>query len=245
MGLFNGFQRTVDSTTSVLKVVSESQTRFDIGSVALSQAGAESGAVLHGYGTSTTRAKTGTAGKKFISYYTESDATSDDSRGLYQRHYISGIGGGGEAARLYATVQNVAATTVRGAHISLDFAATGTVTGKGVALECTLHIPNQGTQTGQLSCIDLTINSDGDDSDPAGAVLSYIRIGNQGTTNGKSDVNADVNLFSIQDYTTGSGTFFQTTTTGYVLSEITNSIKIRVAGTTYHLLASTLGAQAT
>ena len=221
------------------------QTRMDGGNVAIATEGADSGAVLHGYGTSTTRVVQSTAGKKFISYYTESGATSGDSRGLYQRHYISGIGGGGEAARIFATVQNVAANTVRGAHISLNFAATGTVTGLGAALECTLHIANQGTQSGTLTALQLAINADGSTSDPSGSLLSYIRCSNQGDTTGDNDTDTDANLFNITGHSVGTGTLFQAITTGYVLSEITHSLKCIVDGTTVHLLASTLGAQAT
>ena len=241
----NGVKRVIGSSTSLLEILSQGGRRMDFGSVTLTSAGADSGAVLHGLGTSSGRVTTGTAGKKFMSYYTESSATSDDSRGFYMRHYILGVGGGGEAIRSYATVLNVAASTARGAHISLDFGATGTVTGLGVALECTLHIPNQGTQTGTLTALQLAINSDGSTSDPSGALLSYIRCSNQGDTTGDDDVDTDVNLFNITGHATGTGTLFQATTTGYVLSEITHSLKVVVGGTTLHLLASTLGAQAT
>lgn len=196
-------------------------------------------------GTSSSRIVRDTANYKFLSYYFDNGATSGDSRGMYLRQYITGIGGGGEAARIFSTVENVVGNTVRGAHISLDFAATGTVTGLGAALECTLHIPNQGTQTGTLTALQLAINSDGSSSDPSGALLSYIRCSNQGDTTGDDDVDTDANLFNITGHAVGTGTLFQVVTTAYTLGEITNSLKIVVGGTTLHLLASTTGAQAT
>src|SRR5512133_975947 len=76
-------------------------------------------ACLIGAGTSTTPAKTATANKNFLGFWTKSTATSGDSRGLYLRHYISGAGGSGEAARIYTTVNNVAGSTAHGANISL------------------------------------------------------------------------------------------------------------------------------
>lgn len=235
MGTFNGFKRVLDSATSELEVRSGGQKRFDLGNFPLVTDGADSGAVLHGMGTSTTRVVIGTANKKFVSYYTENSALSGDSRGHYIRHYISGAGGGGEAARIYGTVQNVIANTVRGAHISLDFAATGKVTGLGVALECTLHIPNQGTQSGTLAAIKLAINSDGSTSDPSGAQLSYIRVDNQGNSTGQVDVDDDAYLFDIQGHTIGSGNLVEVAVdeTSY-----SHNIRIRIGATDYYLMVA-------
>ena len=231
----NGFKRVQGSSTSLLEILSQGGRRMDFGSVTLTSAGADSGAVLHGLGTSSGRVTTGTAGKKFMSYYTESSATSDDSRGFYMRHYISGVGGGGEAIRSYATVLNVAASTARGAHISLDFGATGTVTGLGVALECTLHIANQATQNGTLAAIKLAINSDGSTSDPSGAALSYLRIDNQGDATGGIDVDDDVYLFDIQGHTIGANNLVEVAAdeSGYA-----HGIRIRVGSTEMYLMCA-------
>ena len=196
-------------------------------------------------GTSSARIVQDTANYRFLNYNFDNGATSGDSRGMYLRQFITGAGGGGDTARIFATVEDVAANTVRGAHISLNFGSTGTVTGLGVALECTLHIANQATQGGTMSPLKVAIHSDGATSDPSGSLLSYINVVNQGNTTGDDDVDTDAHLFNITGHAAGTGTFFQTVTTGYVLGEITNSIKINVGGTVYHLLASTLGAQAT
>lgn len=198
-------------------------------------------------GSSTTPASTPIAtaanSQSMVRIITGLDHTG--SYGVYFRSYIRTAGISADAFRAYGTVLDVAAGTVRGAHISLSFGSTGTVTGLGVALECTLHIANQATQAGTLAALKLAIESDGATSDPNGAQLSYIRFDNQGNTTGDDDVDTDAYLFDIQGHATGTGTLFQTVTTAYTLGEITNSLKIRVGGTVYHVLLSTTGAQAT
>lgn len=248
---FNGLQRVTGSSTSKLKVVSgngagvDAQDRVYFGSAQLAQEGANPAALLMGHGNATTRVQSASASAKFISFYTE-DTGGGDQYGAYFRHYISSAGKSDDCFRAYNTVNNVAAGTARGAHISLDFAATGTVTGLGAALEATLHIPNQATQAGTLYAVKAAINSDGATSDPSGATtLAYFAAVNQGDTTGDDDVDTDAVLIDVQGHATGTGTLFQTVTTAYTLGEITNSLKIKVGDTIYHLLASTTGAQAT
>ena len=186
-------------------------------------------------GDSSTRIVRDTANYKFLSFYFDNGATSGDTRGMYLRTYITGVGGGGESARIFTTVENVIGATARGAHISLDFGATGTVTGLGTALECTLHIPNQGTQSGTLAAIKLAINSDGSTSDPSGATLSYLRIDNQGDATGGIDVDDDVYLFDIQGHTIGANNLVEVAAdeTGYA-----HGIRIRVGSTEMYLMCA-------
>jgi hypothetical protein len=85
-----------------------------------------SAALFQGAGTSTTPISTASAGKNFIGYWTETTATSGDSRLAYLRQYFSGTGVSGETARIYSTINNKTVATggtVNGAHISLS--ATG------------------------------------------------------------------------------------------------------------------------
>lgn len=239
------FKRIVGSSGTEMGIVSDDQHRIQFGSATLANQGADTVALLHGLGTSGTPVVTDSGNVNFMGYWVQSNATSGDVRGMYTRLFLTGTGGTGEAARIYTTMKDATGSTARGAHITLDFGSTGKVTGLGAALECTLHIPNQGTQSGTLTALQLSINSDGSSSDPSGSTLSYIRTSNQGDTTGDDDVNTDVSLFNIIGHAAGAGTLFQATTTGYILSEITNSLKISVGGTTLHLLCSTLGAQAT
>lgn len=191
-----------------------------------------SGALLMGIGNSTLRATTSTADSKFLSFYVENSATSGDNRGMYLRLYHSGAGGGGEAARIFTTVQNVAAGTAHGAHVSLSFGTSGTVTGLGVAGRNTLHVPTAGAMAGTVSALQAEIYSDGSASDPAGATeISFIRVINDGNANGKADVDDDAFFFSAQGFTSGAGNVFKTgapTTLGA-------SLRVKVGATTYYL----------
>lgn len=173
------------------------------------------------------------------------DFDHDGGYGLYTRSYISTAAVSADAARVFGTVNNVAAATARGAHISLSFGATGTVSGLGVALECTLHIPDQGTQAGTMAPLKLAINSDGDDSDPSGAVLSYIRVDNQGNANGIADVDDDAFLFDIQGHTIADDNMVDAAATAFDGSDFTHGIKVRVGATTMWLVASTTNPKST
>jgi hypothetical protein len=156
-------------------------------------------------GTSSARVVEDTASNKFISLYWDCGATSGDAQGLYNRLYITGAGGGGDALRSFCTVEDVAGATARGAHISLSFGSSGTLSGLGSALTTTLHIPNSATQTGTLCSINAEIWSDGATSDPAGATLSAIRVVNGGNATGAADVDDDCALLDFSGWTAGSG----------------------------------------
>jgi hypothetical protein len=201
---------------------------------ATSAAGNTDGSLIKG-GASNAKLIQSVADNKFISFYLDNAATSGDSRGLYLRQYISGAGGGGDAARFYSTVNDVAAATVRGAHISLDFGASGTVTGLGAALECTLHIPNDATQAGTLCAIKLAVNSDGSTSDPAGSALSFIRVDNQGDATGMADVDTDAYLFDLAGFTEASGSMVSIQSAGAYPAGLVGTLKIRVGGVAYYI----------
>ncbi len=230
---FNGWRRVVDNAGSVLVATSQGQDRFQLGSAALANQGADTAALLHGLGTSTTPVQTTSGNVNFLGYWVQSDATSGDVRGMYMRLFLTGAGGTGEAARLFTTVTNVAASTARGAHISLSFAASGTVTGLGAALECTLHLNSGGTAGGNLTVLKLAVNSDGASSDPAGSVLSYIRIDNQGSA--LDDVDDDAYLFDIQGHTIGDGNLVEV-----AQAEVSyeHNIRIRVGSTIMYLMCA-------
>ena len=95
---------------------------------------AAANAILMGRGTSAKPALTSVANKCFLEFRTKSSATSGDSRGYYHRHEIGGAGGGGEALRAFAKV-TAAATTCRGAHISVDMHADGSCSGFGAGVD--------------------------------------------------------------------------------------------------------------
>lgn len=170
----------------------------------------------------------------------------DGGYGVYTRSYVRTAAISGDAARIYGTVHNVAAATARGLHASLSFSDTGTVTGLGAAIEATLHIPNQATQSGSLYAVKAAINSDGATSDPAGAtVLAYLGAVNQGNATGAADVDDDAVLVHIDGHTIGNGNLVEAVGTAYALAEFTHSIRINIGGTLYYIPVSNLAASAT
>jgi hypothetical protein len=201
---YNGWKKIIDSSYSELAAISGGQKRVELGNVALTQVGASTAALLMGMGTSSTTCKTGTASKNFLGFWTESSATSGDSRGIYFRHYISGAGGSGETGRFYTTISDVAASTAHGIHSSLSFGTSGTVTGIGCAGRFTLHVPSGGAMAGTVTALQAEIWSDAATSDPAGATtISFMRFVNGGDTDGDDDVETDAVLFDLSGFTSG------------------------------------------
>ena len=196
-------------------------------------------AILMGAGTSSDKETTGTADAKFMEFRLENTATSGDNRAMYLRFYLAGAGGGGEAARIFTTVDDVAAGTAHGAHISLNFDSTsnsGRLTGLGVAARCTLHIPSDASWTsGTLAAIQAEIYSDGTASDPDGLTkLSYIRVISDGHADGIADVDDDAYLLSINGHTIGAGNMVVAETDE---TKFSHKIRIDIGGTDYYLMA--------
>ena len=185
-------------------------------------------------GNSTTRLKTSSANTKFLQYYFENTATSGDNRAMYLRLYLSGAGSGGEAARIFTTINDVAGGTAHGAHISLNFGSTGELTGLGVAVRGTLHVPDDAGWTGgTLSAIQAEIYADGTASDPDGITeLSFIRVVNGGHTNGKADVEDDAFAFSFQGFTSATGNMIYENTT----ADSDATIRVKIGATTYYMM---------
>jgi hypothetical protein len=194
-----------------------------------------SGAVLMGLGNSTARALTDRADVNWLSFYFENTSTGTSNRGLYLREYLSGTASGGEAARIFTSVQNVVADTAHGAHISLNFGSTGKLTGLGAASRSTLHIPNDGTQQGTLTAAQVEIWSDGSDSDPAGATeVSFLRFVAGGHADGISDLQDDAFLFSVQGVSAGADgavSLFR----NVAPTTLAASLRVKVGSTSYYL----------
>ena len=185
-------------------------------------------------GNSTTRLQTSSANTKFLQYYFENTATSGDNRGMYLRLYLSGAGSGGEAARIFTTINDVACGTAHGAHISLNFASTGELTGLGVAMRATLHVPDDAGWTGgTLAAIQAEIFSDGAASDTDGLTeISFIRVVNGGNSSGIADVEDDGFLLSLQGFTSATGNMIYENTT----ADSDATIRIKIGATTYYMM---------
>lgn len=182
------------------------------------------------------------AGKIFMNWRVHNEAESGDARAMYLRLYIDGAGGGGEALRAFTTVNNVAAATAHGAHISLNFGATGTVTGQGIAMRATLHLKNEALASNvTMAAVQAEIYSDGASSDPGGStLLSFFRAVNDGHANGKADVDDDAVLLEIIGATAGAAHMFATgLTPATVYGNLSASLKIRVGSTLYYIPLAT------
>lgn len=194
-----------------------------------------SAALLMGLGTPSAPAATDVADGKFLSFYLENTATSGDNRAMYLRLYTSGAGGGGDALRVFHTVNNVAAATAHGAHISLNFGTTGTVTGQGIAMRATLHMPSTALASNvTMSAVQAEIYSDAATSDPGGStLLSYFRVVNGGDATGGADVDDDAVLFDIQGHTIATGNMVAASATE---ANYSHSVKVRVNSTLYYMM---------
>lgn len=188
-------------------------------------------------GSSSNRVKSGDANVKFFEFRVESSATSGDNRAIYNRLYLTGAGGGGESLRSFTTVEDVAAGTAHGAHLSLNFGDSGSVTGLGVAGRNTLHIPDDASWApGTVAALQAEIYSDGAASDTDGATeVSFLRFVNDGNANGIADVDDDANLFVITGGAIASGNMVQADTDE---TKFSHKIRVKVHGTTMYLMAA-------
>jgi hypothetical protein len=190
-------------------------------------------------GTSGTPIATSTAGYNFAQVYGSSTATSGDARAVYARLYIAGAAGSGEAVRSFTTVNNVAAATAHGAHCSLSFGTTGSLTGLGAAVRGTVHIPN-AMSGGTLASVQAEVYGDGASSSVSGLTeFSFFRVVADGSDPAvKATVDTSGYLFSVQGLTVGSGKLFQANTA----SAATHALRIKVGETPYYIMLTDTGA---
>lgn len=192
-------------------------------------------------GTSSVPIVEDTANYKFVSFYCDDGATSGDARAIYNRLYITGAGGGGESLRSFTTVNNVAGATAHGAHISLSFGTSGSVTGQGVAMRSTLHMPSTALSASNVtySAVQAEIYSDATTSDPAGNKLSFVRLVNGGDATGGADVDDDAAAFEFSGFTVGDGNVIASKAAA-ACPNVTYSIRIRLPdGSAAYLYAGT------
>ncbi len=188
----------------------------------------ESAALLHGGGTSAAPEETSTANLNFLGYWTKTTATSGDSRGLYLRHYLSGVTGGagyGDAIRAYCTVTGTGYGFASGIHATMQINAAATVTGSGAGLRATLAAAAETrTLAGKLSAAQ--IDSDVAAGNTLPTVHGFIRFVDNGA----------VRLSNLAVIPTASnGTVFATHTT----ESMSHSIRIvDEAGTAYYIMCA-------
>lgn len=217
---------TVTASKAVVVGTKKDVDHLQFGSAATSVA------ILHGAGLAGTPETTAAANQNFQGYWTQSTATSGDSRGAYIRHYFSGAGGSGEALRAYGTVNNVAAAgTVNGAHVSLSLAgASAAISGSANALRATLDFAAAvGVVGGTVAVIRADSNIAAGPTIPAGT--AFIAVDNVGTQ--KLDyllnvTNASTTMFAEA----GTGANSAGAAGGGVAAKV---LKVAVGGTDYWL----------
>jgi hypothetical protein len=185
--------------------------------------------LLAGAGSSADPATTATADKKFLGFYTQSTATSGDSRFIYAQHFLGGAGATGDCARFFTKVNATGVAGAFGLHATVqiqDDATTG-ITGLATGGRCTLAAEaDTRTLGGTLAA--LQVDSDIGANNTVGAATSFIRVADN------SSVKIP-NLFSIA---TGSSVY-NTETPTTVDASLT--IYIEGVGTRYIPIYTTLG----
>ncbi len=196
------------------------------------------GAILKA-GTSSATITSATADTKFIQLYCTSSATSGDNRGIYNRLYMTGVGGGGESLRSYTDV-SVACGTAHGAHISLGFGESttvGSITGLGVAVRGTLGIPSGAMPSGgTYAAIQPEIYCFGASATVAAVTeLSFIRCSNAGNATGVGLVDDKAYLLVLDGGAIASGNIVESSATE---ANYAYSIRVKLAGTVMYLMAA-------
>jgi hypothetical protein len=189
-------------------------------------------ALLFGSGASADRSTTATASKNFVGFWTESTATSGDSRGLYWRHYFAGAGGSGEALRAYATIDGVTVATggtVNGAHISLDAVGAGAkVSGAAHAVRLTFGIAAAATALGG-TCAVAKVETDIKTGATVPPKMAYLRFEDSGDT-GLDYLFATATLSTALVANAGTGANSAAVSTGGVAAK---ALKVNIGGTDY------------
>lgn len=194
-------------------------------------------AVALGSGTAADPIVMASANTNAVEFRASTTATTagSDSRGLYLRLYFDGATtGGGEAARIFSTV-NAAVGTARGAHVSLNFGASGAVSGLGTASTHTLHL-NAGTPTGAMAPIESEFYLETATSAPP-SVHGLFWGAISGDATNKAAVKNLLYLSGVQVTAASSGVA-DMVTTGCADSTSDVEIKVNIAGTNYWLLAT-------
>jgi hypothetical protein len=192
-----------------------------------------------GAGTAATAVSLTSAAKVF-EVYGNSTATSGDSRAIYTRLWLSGAAGSGESLRAFTTVNNVAADTAHGAHISLSLGTSGTLTGLGVGVRAQLQVSNAAPSGGTFSALQAEIYGDGASSSVSSMTeCSFMRFVADGAT---ADIKATIDtsgyLFSIQGLSAASGKLFQANTA----AAASHALRIKIGATPYYIMLTNTGA---
>jgi len=185
--------------------------------------------LLFGAGASGANHSLGATADNAIEFYLDGTHTTGDMRGLYLRLYFSGTGGSGEAARIFATINNKTVATggtVNGAHISMGTSgASAAVSGAANALRATFGIAAASTNIGG-TCSVIQVDTDFDTAVTVPTDFAFLRFTNTNTK--KSN-----NLFRVPNVAAETDGLF----CAHVTQTMTHSLKIvSEDGTAYYVM---------
>jgi len=184
--------------------------------------------LLGGRGSAAAPASSAVADKNFLAYWTQSTATSGDSRGLYWRHYLGGTiaaTGFGDAIRAFCDVTGTGYSYASGLHATMQVNTGATVTGSGAGLRATLAaISATRTLAGALSSLHLCSDIGANNTMPT--VHGFLRC----TDDGAVRIS---NLAVIPNVS--NGTIFA----AHITQAMSHSIKIiSENGTAYYIMCA-------
>lgn len=189
--------------------------------------------------TSSKRLDASAAGN-YLQIYANQNATGD-TRAAYIRLYGKIAAASGDALRAFYTMEDVAGDTARGAHISLSFGTSGSITGLGTAVTATLQLPNAAMAAGgTYAAANAELYSDGATTDPSGVTeLSLFRGVLNGNATGIGRVDDKAFALTLTGGTIGAGNIVEASTTE---ANYAYSIRCSIMGTTMYLMcASAVG----
>lgn len=218
---------TMDSTLDVTGVITAGAkiNLYPIGSASESASG-----LLMGVGTTANPALTTGADDKFVEIRAKTTAATGDNRLAYLRYEI-GAAGGGECIRAFTKLTGDA-STVRGAHISLDIDG-GSASGLGVGVDGQILLGDAALTGGTYAVANFEAYSAGASTDVSGVTeFDIFRVSLGGDATGAATVDAKANLFNFSGVTAGSGNLINTDITTHTAYA---GIPINIGGTVKYI----------
>jgi hypothetical protein len=191
--------------------------------------------VLGGGGTNSNPLITTASGKNFLDFRTKcTDATGQDSRGLYWRHYAAGVNSSSDCFRPYLIVTASGANAARGIHSSVAFTGTGNCSGEVSAAKGTLEIPPAMGGTAAAVCANLYLTGTGSTVAGNCAGLRFALDGDSSAL-AIANTNSSVGVISLDGVTITDSGLVHTSTNG-----VTHGMRILINGAPYELLMKAL-----
>lgn len=139
-------------------------------------------ALYMGGGSSALPMATALANKNFFALFTKSLAATGDSRNIYLRHYLAGVGAGvpmGDCLRAFTTVSGTGYASAQGVHGTVGCAEDAAISGLAVGVRATLGITAAKAPGGTLAALQADSDLGAGATVPASA--AFIRLADVGS----------------------------------------------------------------